>query len=328
MLKLSSSSKAIGTPVRCPACRHSNLAIDIWCERCGRPLDSKPTQPVPSEAPPAPNPVDFCPNCGAPSFVAERYCPRCGSSMSASPGPPPARPGSQGPRRRGRLRMPRVQLPALTIPKFSIPRVAFPVLRLPRPPGIVGVVLAVLAALALLLIVPLVYARLSVGHSVATRSQLPSTVGTASSPKAAAIPGVEAKTGLRLAANCSTNAPCLSFVSQITGTNAAAVIFSTARSGGRECASYVYRLGASWRGLDAVCGLPGQLSPLVGHDATVHVPNSCANVRSAAGLRARVVACVYDGTVVHVDGGPTYADGRLWWQLKSGWMAHDFLVGP
>ena len=39
-------SKSIGTPVRCPACRHSNLAIDIWCERCGRPLDWQPTQPV------------------------------------------------------------------------------------------------------------------------------------------------------------------------------------------------------------------------------------------------------------------------------------------
>jgi hypothetical protein len=214
------------------------------------------------------------------------------------------------------------------MPKFSIPRVTLPALRLPRPPATVGVVLAVLAALALLLIVPLVYARLSAGHTVAARSPLPSTGGTASSPKAAAIPGVEAKTGLRFAANCSTNAPCLSFVSQITGTNAAAVIFSTAKSGGRECAGYVYRQGTSWRGLDAVCGLPGQLSPLVGHDATVHVPNSCANVRSAAGLTARVVACVYDGTVVHVDGGPTYADGRLWWQLKSGWMAHDFLVGP
>jgi hypothetical protein len=186
----------------------------------------------------------------------------------------------------------------------------------------------VLAALALLLIVPLVSARPPIGHAVAARSRLPSTGVTASSPKAAAIPGVEAKTGLRFAANCRANAPCLSLVSQIMGTDAAAVIFATARSGGRECAGYVYRQGASWRVLDVACGLPGQVSPLVGHDATVHVPSNCANVRSAAGLRARVVECVYDGTVIHVDGGPTYADGRLWWQLKSGWIAHDFLVGP
>lgn len=224
--------------------------------------------------------------------------------------------------------MPRIALPALSMPSLSIPRPAFPVLRMPRVPRILVVVIAVLAALVMLLIVPLVYARLPPGHAVAARSQLPSTGGTVSSPKAAAIPGVEAKTGLRFAANCSTNAPCLSFVSQITGTDAAAVIFSTARSGGRECAGYVYRQGANWHVLDAVCGLPGQLSPLVGHDATVHVANNCANVRGAAGLKARVVECVYNGTVVHVDGGPTYADGRLWWQLKSGWMAHDFLVGP
>ena len=188
--------------------------------------------------------------------------------------------------------------------------------------------MAVLAALALLLIVPLVSARLHLGHSVAARSQPAAAGGTASSPKSAAIPGVEAKTGLRFASNCSTSAPCLSFVNEIIGTDAAAVIFSTARSGGRQCAGYVYRQGASWHLLNAACGLPGQISPIVGHDATVRVPNNCANVRSAPGLTSPVVGCIYNGTVVHVDGGPTYVGGRLWWRLKSGWMAHDFLASP
>jgi hypothetical protein len=41
-----------------------------------------------------------------------------------------------------------------------------------------------------------------------------------------------------------------------------------------------------------------------------------------------VVTCVYDGSAVHVVGGPVYADSLMWWQVSKGWMAHDFLVGP
>lgn len=48
--------------------------------------------------------------------------------------------------------------------------------------------------------------------------------------------------------------------------------------------------------LDAVKGLPGQLSPTIAHDAIVHVPGNCANVRDAASLTARVVACLKDGS--------------------------------
>jgi Bacterial SH3 domain len=193
-------------------------------------------------------------------------------------------------------------------------------------------VVAVISVLALLLILPLAYGRLLAGHSVAatqTAGTHPSSANRgASSPEAAAIPGVEAKTGLHFSTKCPTNAACLSLVSSTVGKAAAAIIFSTAPSGGRQCAGYVFQQGASWHLLDAVCGLPDQLSPLVGHGATVHVSNSCANVRSAPGLSARVVGCIHDGTAVHVDGGPTYADGRMWWQLTTGWMAHDFLVGP
>ena len=204
-----------------------------------------------------------------------------------------------------------------------------PRLRLPRVPRIAWIVGAILA---ILLIVPLASILLPSGRAVASRqssSRRPaSTRGTAAgTPQAAAIPGVEAKTGLHYSTGkCPSNAACLTVASQALGQDAAAVVFSTAGSAGRQCAGYVYRGGGSWHFLDATCGLPGQLSPLVGHDAIVHVPGSCANVRNAASLKAGVVACLYDGTTVRIDGGPTYADGRLWWHEKHGWIAHDFLI--
>jgi hypothetical protein len=193
------------------------------------------------------------------------------------------------------------------------------------------IALAGVTVVVVLLTVPLAYALIPAFHRVAARQTgLPSTSQLAggSSPQAAAIPGVEAKTGLRFTQKCSTTAACLSLISQTVGQNAAAVIFSTASTGGRRCAGYVFHRDGSWHLLDAVCSLPDQLSPLVGHDATVHVPGSCANVRSAASLTARVVGCVHDGTAVRIDGGPTYADGHLWWHESLGWVAHDFLVGP
>jgi hypothetical protein len=193
----------------------------------------------------------------------------------------------------------------------------------------------VVAIVAVLLIAPLLYVLLASGRPVAARpgapGQPPSATGATAgaTPQAAAIPGVEAKTGLRYSAGkCATTAACLTLASQTVGQDAAAEVFSTAAAGGRQCVGYVYKSGGRWHFLDAVCGLPGQVSPLVGHDATVHVPGSCANVRSGASLTARVVACIYDGTTVHVDGGPTYADSRVWWHQTRGWMAHDFLTAP
>jgi hypothetical protein len=51
-------------------------------------------------------------------------------------------------------------------------------------------------------------------------------------------------------------------------------------------------------------------------------------VRDQANHNGTVVACLVDGTTVHIDSGPSYADGRLWWHEAHGWMAHDFLTGP
>src|SRR5436853_7483740 len=64
MLKLGSRGTALGRRVRCPACRYPNLGIDIWCERCGTPLDwqrgaagAAPDAPaVPLNVPPRPLP--------------------------------------------------------------------------------------------------------------------------------------------------------------------------------------------------------------------------------------------------------------------------------
>ncbi|HVS07515.1 MAG TPA: hypothetical protein VHK65_15310 [Candidatus Dormibacteraeota bacterium] len=213
-------------------------------------------------------------------------------------------------------------MPRLTLPRPSLPRI-------PR------IMLVVAAILAVLLMVPLAYMLLPAGRAAVNpqraASHLPSTSGPTAgeTAQAAAIPGVEAKTLIPYRnGTCAINAPCLTLASETVGTNAAAVVFSTASSAARECVGYVYHTGGQWHFLDAVCGLPDQLSPMVAHDAIVHVPGNCANVRAVASLTSGVVACLKDGSTVRIDGGPTYADGRLWWHESHGWVAHDFLTGP
>lgn len=218
-----------------------------------------------------------------------------------------------------------------------MPAIAWPRLTLPRPslPRIPRIVLVVAAILAVLLMVPLAYMVLPGGRAAVNPQQpaghLPSTSAPTAreTAEAAAIPGVEAKTHLLYrSGTCATGVPCLMLASETIGTDAAAVVFSTASSAARECVGYVYRSDGHWHFLDAVCGLPDQLSPMVAHDAIVHVPGNCANVRAVASLTSGVVACLKDGSTVHIDGGPTYADGRLWWHEQHGWIAHDFLTGP
>jgi hypothetical protein len=236
------------------------------------------------------------------------------------------------------MRMPAIVWPTLTLPRFTMPTLAVARLRAPQMPRLSAprlprITLAVGAILAVLLIVPLAYVllpagRAAVAHQTAA-AHLPATTGAAAvdTAQSAAITGVVAKTHLPYGAGtCAANTPCLTIASETTGKDAAAVVFSTATSAGRQCAGYVYRSEGHWHFLDAVCGLPAELSPLVNHDATVHIPGNCANVRDAANLKARVVACLKDGSAVHLDGGPTYADGRLWWHQPQGWMAHDFLT--
>ena len=223
--------------------------------------------------------------------------------------------------------MPAVAWPRLRMPALTIPR--------PRVPPVPRIALVVAVILALLLIVPLAYVLLPAGRAAVDRQSasghlpLTNASSTGETAQSAAIPGVEAKTHLHYqTGTCAANAPCLTVVAETIGKDAAVVVFSTASPAVRQCAGYVYRIDGRWHFLDAVCGLPEQLSPLIGHDATVHLPANCANVRQGPSLKAHVVACLNAGTTVHIDGGPTYADSRLWWHQNQGWMAHEFLTGP
>ena len=330
MLKLGSKQKVVGTSVPCPSCRYPNLGINIWCERCRTPLEwtGQKLVDVHRSAPASSSVEPALKSDPTPLWAA--VAPEPPDPPSVQPMPSPRRSAPKMPAFTLPT-MPRPTMPAIAWPRLSMPRLTVPSWRL-RVPRIVWVVAVVLAVL---LIAPLTYVLLPWGRPATARqtatTHLPATTGAAAgeTPRAAAIPGVEAKTGLHYSTGpCATNAACLTLASQAVGQDAAAVVFSTAGPAGRECVGYVYRAGGRWQFLDAVCALPGQLSPLVGHDATVHVPGSCANVRNGASLKAGVVACLKDGITVHIDGGPTYADGRLWWHEKHGWMAHDFLVGP
>ena len=349
MLKLGSRGTALGRRVRCPACRYPNLGINIWCERCRTPLDwqrtaaAPPAAELPLTAAPASGGRAFCPSCGAANAAGDRYCPYCGADMLprttiiGRPASPRLRRLRASKVRRialprlalPRLALRRLALPRLTRPRLAWPRLALPRLAVPRFPRTIWIVAVVVCVL---LIAPLAYVLFPPSRTVAARhspariSTTSTNSGVATTAQAAAIRGVESTTGLHYAGSCPAGAACLSVLSQTVGQDAAAVLFSTAGTpGGRQCAGYVYRSSGDWHFLDAVCGLPGQLSPLVGREATVHVPGSCANVRDRPSLKGGVVACLYDGTRVHIDGGPTYADGRIWWRQQRGWLAHDFL---
>ena len=349
MLKLGSRGTALGRRVRCPACRYPNLGINIWCERCRTPLDwqrtaaAPPAAELPLTAAPASGGRAFCPSCGAANAAGDRYCPYCGADMLprttiiGRPASPRLRRLRASKVRRialprlalPRLALPRLALPRLTRPRLGVPRLALPRLAGPRFPRTIWIVAVVVCVL---LIAPLAYVLFpssrtaAARHSPARISTTSTNSAAATSAQAAAIRGVESTTGLHYAGSCPAGAACLSMLSQTVGQDAAAVLFSTAGTpGGRQCAGYVYRSSGVWHFLDAVCGLPGQLSPLVGREATVHVPGSCANVRDRPSLKGGVVACLNDGTRVHIDGGPTYADGRIWWRQQRGWLAHDFL---
>ena len=339
MLKLGSRGTALGRRVRCPACRYPNLGINIWCERCRTPLDwqrtaaAPPAAELPLTAAPASGGRAFCPSCGAANAAGDRYCPYCGADMLPRT-TIIGRPASPRLRRLRaskvrRIALPRLALPRLTRPRLALPRLALPRLAVPRFPRTIWIVAVVVCVL---LIAPLAYVLFpssrtaAARHSPARISTTSTNSAAATSAQAAAIRGVESTTGLHYAGSCPAGAACLSMLSQTVGQDAAAVLFSTAGTpGGRQCAGYVYRSSGVWHFLDAVCGLPGQVSPLVGREATVHVPGSCANVRDRPSLKGGVVACLYDGTRVHIDGGPTYADGRIWWRQQRGWLAHDFL---
>jgi len=96
---------------------------------------------------------------------------------------------------------------------------------------------------------------------------------------------------------------------------------------GSGCWVYLDHDAAGWHYVDVRCAqAPGSL-PRVGMDDIVNV-SGCANVRAQPGLQTQIVACLPNGTTVHVIGGPVFRDSKLWWLLQGqGWMVHDSLVG-
>ena len=108
------------------------------------------------------------------------------------------------------------------------------------------------------------------------------------------------------------------------GTNAG--YFHGAR-GGSGCWVYLYQDAGGWHFVDAQCAQAVGSLPRLDSDDTVNV-TGCANVRSQPGLQSPVVACLPNGTNVHISGGLVYQDSKLWWFLQGrGWMVHDSLVG-
>jgi len=186
--RLGSKVKAIGTPVACPACRHPNPGINIWCERCRTPLDwNPPTRVTPGRV-------------GLPRRRRAFTLPRL--TMPAVPSP-------------------RVRLPALTVPRPRMPHV-------PRIALVVAVILAVLLIVPLAyLLLPAGRAAVD-QQTAASHLPSTNGTTAVDTPQAAAIPGVEAKTHLRYhAGTCDASTPCLTVVSETMGKDAAAVVFST-----------------------------------------------------------------------------------------------------
>ena len=78
-------------------------------------------------------------------------------------------------------------------------------------------------------------------------------------------------------------------------------------------------------------GVPGVPWPLrTGVDVVVVGSNPCVNVREGAGLGAKAVDCINDGTIIRLTAGPAPADNFQWWQVagRTGWVVSDYLRYP
>jgi hypothetical protein len=178
----------------------------------------------------------------------------------------------------------------------------------------------------------------------------PSPVASPSALSAAeqvAVAGAVQLTGATFLAGSSgdvttcpaTSSKCLAIQDEVDGVQA---IYFRGRLGNAqawgECFIYTVTYGAAWHFLDMGCAHAesGVSYPGVGSiDYVFNTGSSCANVRSTAGLSGKVVRCLKAGTVVTIDGGPTYVVeaapriSHLWWHLQGmGWMAHEYLILP
>jgi len=157
--------------------------------------------------------------------------------------------------------------------------------------------------------------------------------------KDAAIAAMEAKTGSKYRADglCPSGQACLS-MAQVSGNtdpnagfNAAYVQMGYGGSGGgAACFTYLFHDATGWHLYPPiVCGQQGGLNPILGYDDQVQLTAGCANVRQQPSLTGKVVACLANGTTVHIDTTPPrYVDGHIWWSVNKGqgFMAHDVLI--
>jgi hypothetical protein len=87
---------------------------------------------------------------------------------------------------------------------------------------------------------------------------------------------------------------------------------------------YVAQDAAGWHYVDAE--VAQNCMPAPGCQAPLQL-TGCANVRQAPSTSAAVVGCLGSGTTITIDGGPSYAEGHLWWHLTGqGWMWHDLAL--
>src|SRR5438552_11244448 len=155
--RLGSKVKAIGTPVACPVCRHPNPGINIWCERCRRPLDWNPSTRV----------------------------------TPARVGLPPRRRAFALPR----LTMPAVAWPLVRLPVLTVPRPRMP--QVPRIALVVAAILAVLLIVPVAYVLLPAGRSAVDEQTVASHLPSTSGTTAVDTPQAAPIPGVGAKTPRR-----------------------------------------------------------------------------------------------------------------------------------
>jgi len=150
---------------------------------------------------------------------------------------------------------------------------------------------------------------------------------------AAGAPVIEKALGYKDWSACSNGENCFRVAAEpsgMVGTNAGVLNggYGQYPDGGlgAACWLFLYSDAGGWHVLNFACAQnPGFTPGSAGTGTHVYV-TGCANYRAAPSLTAKVLGCLPNQTVVNVDGGPTYAEGHLWWQLTGrGWMAHDYL---
>ncbi len=96
------------------------------------------------------------------------------------------------------------------------------------------------------------------------------------------------------------------------------------------CFTYLFHDSTGWHLYPPIiCGQQGGLNPILGYDDEVQVTGGCGNIRQQPSISAKVVACLTNGTIVHIDTTPPrYVDGHIWWSVNNGqgFMAHDVLI--